>query len=32
MVCDGKLGLRAAQHAIALDWERAYRRYVSPLA
>jgi hypothetical protein len=27
-VCDGRLGLRAAQHAIAHDWVAAYHRYV----
>jgi hypothetical protein len=28
LVCDGRLGLRRAQHIEAADWVRAYRRYV----
>jgi hypothetical protein len=30
LVCDGKMDLRAAQHAIASDWIAAYRKYVGP--
>jgi hypothetical protein len=30
LVCDGTLGLAAAQKMIRTDWLRAYRRYVKP--
>jgi len=29
LVCDGQLGLRVAQEAIAINWYAAYQRYVS---
>jgi hypothetical protein len=28
MVCDGKLSLQYAQHAIATNWIAAYKKYV----
>lgn len=31
LVCDGRVPLRTAQHAMATDWETAYRRWVGPL-
>lgn len=31
LVCDGRLPLVDAQHAIAADWTAAYRKYVGPL-
>ncbi|MDA8093802.1 MAG: hypothetical protein M0T84_07800 [Betaproteobacteria bacterium] len=31
LVCDGVLGLRQAQHAIATNWIQAYKRYVGPV-
>jgi hypothetical protein len=31
LVCDGRLGLHAAQQAISSDWTAAYRRFVGPL-
>ena len=30
MVCDGQIGLRAAQQAIASNWITAYQRFVGP--
>jgi len=30
IVCNGALGVRATQHAIATNWEQAYRHYVGP--
>ncbi len=32
LVCDAKLDLRAAQHAIATNWYAAYRRFVLGIA
>ncbi len=32
LVCSGKLTLIAAQHAIATNWEIAYRTYIGPLS
>ncbi len=31
LVCNGTITLRAAQRAIATDWENAYKRYIGPL-
>jgi hypothetical protein len=31
LVCSGKVNLTAAQHAIASNWVRAYKRYFGPL-
>lgn len=32
LVCQGKLPLAQAQHAITTDWVAAYRTYVGPIA
>ena len=32
LVCQGKLPLAEAQHAITTDWITAYRTYVGPIS